>query len=175
MGLANLARRHHFSHPGKVGVEAPIEANHQLHTRPAHCRQGPVDVGQIMGDRLFAKDLLACLGRFLDELGMGISGGADQDCINAFVVQDSPIVLVRGRDPKLGCHFFRGLHIDVRDRNQVGLRHTIDQVFGMHAADATSSNKAHLHRTLHNLLQGENCLTIPPSHCPTMPVITRKQ
>ncbi len=124
-----------------------------------------------MGDRLLAEDLLARRGCFFDESGVGVGGGADQNGIDAFVIQDAPIILVNCRDRKPGSHLLCGLHKDVGHSQQVCLWYTVGQVLSMQPADPSRTDDAKVHPLFHDLLSSPSRSTakraILPGRSPT--------
>lgn len=64
--LANLSISDGDLHPGKVGVEPPLQGGHQLDTRELARVDGFDSLGHVGGDRLLAEDMLAVFGAGLD-------------------------------------------------------------------------------------------------------------
>jgi hypothetical protein len=141
-GLADLAAPDRIMNPTEVGVEAAIEADLQLDAGPVGRGQRAVDLGQRMGNGLFAKDVLARVGCLFDETRMGVGPGADQHCIDCRVAQHVAVVGGGVRYLELIGKLLGGGCVDVRHSQQLCCWNAIGQRCGMHLADAPRADQA---------------------------------
>ena len=78
------------------GVEAAVEPDHEQDTGALDRVQRPVDLSEVVGNRLLAEDRLACVGRGLDQVDMGVGARADGDRVDVARRNQLHCVLGRG-------------------------------------------------------------------------------
>ena len=144
--LADLAAANHVVNGAVVVVEAAAETDLQLYASLFGCVDGSVNLGQIIVDRLFAEDMLACVSSLDDVLGMGVGRGADEHCLNLGIVQDVICVLggvrnAAGPGKSLGLL----IHERVGDGLDLHLRHEHRNVLCVYLADAACTDDTYFH------------------------------
>ena len=139
-GHADFAGGHGLTHAGEVGIEAAIEADLQLHAGGFHGGEGAVDLIEIVGNGLFAEDVLAGLGGFDDQIGVGVGGRADQHRLDLRVGDDFGGRYGHLGNIAAGSQRLRGLAIDVGDGDDLGLRQAEGQCFRVDLANAAGAN-----------------------------------
>jgi len=72
----------------EMGVKAAVEADHQHGFAIAHHFQAGFDAVHRQIDGFFAEDRFACPGELLDQVGMGVGGGADHHGVDILGGQD---------------------------------------------------------------------------------------
>src|ERR1019366_3149226 len=92
-------------------------------------------LAEVVGDRLLAEDMLACLRRLYDEVGVGVGGGADQDRFDLGIGENRRARFGNRGDSAACRQRWRSLAVDVRDSQCPDFRQTERQRFGMHFTD----------------------------------------
>ena len=129
-----------MAHAGEVRVEAPVEADLQLHSSRFHRGQGAVNLLQAEGDGLFAEDVLAGLGGLRDQIGVGVGGGADQHRFDLRVGKDLGARCGHLGNIAAGSQRLRGLAVDVGDRDDLRLRQAEGQRLRVDSPDASGAD-----------------------------------
>ena len=73
---------------GEVGVEAPVEANLQLHACGLHRGQRAIDLARLKAMGFSQKMCLPALAALHDQIGVRVGGGADEHRIDGGVGED---------------------------------------------------------------------------------------
>ena len=116
--LAHFARRQALLQRREAGVEAAVEADHQLGLGVGdHLQAGAHALGREV-DRLFAEDRLARFRGLLDQVGVGVGRRADQHRVDVLVADDVGNAL-GDRGAGLGGDRARRLGIDVEHRGEL--------------------------------------------------------
>jgi hypothetical protein len=84
--------------------------------------------------------VLARLRRLDDEIGVGVGGGADQDCLDFRIRQDSRAGFGNRGNSAAYRHRLRGLAVDVRDGQYPGFWYSERQRFGMYFPDSPGAD-----------------------------------
>ena len=144
--LADLAAANHVVNGAVVVVEAAAEADLELDACFLCCVDSSVNLLQIIIDRLFAEDMLACVSSLDDVLGMGVGRGADEHCFDLGIVQDVICVLGGVRNAAgLGESLGLLIHERVGDGLDLHLRHEHRNVLCVYLADAACTDDTYFH------------------------------
>ena len=144
--LADLAAANHVVNGAVVVVEAAAEADLELDACFLCCVDGSVHLLQIIIDRLFAEDMLACVSSLDDVLGMGVGRGADEHCLDLGIVQDVICVLGGVRNAAgLGESLGLLIHERVGDGLDLHLRNEHGDVLCVYLADAACTDDTYFH------------------------------
>ena len=129
----------------EIGIVAAVEADEQRHAGFCDHRQALFDALDRQRDRLFAEDGLAGAGRLLDQVGVGIGRGADEDRVNVLGGDD---LLHRGRlRADGGGKLLRRLGNSVGDVGDAGAARSRDGL-RVHIADPASTEHSKPHHFL---------------------------
>ena len=72
MRLTDFPAFHRLANASIVGIESSVEPDLQRHAGLINSRQSPVNLAQIVIDRLLAEDVLTRRRRVFDDLRMGV-------------------------------------------------------------------------------------------------------
>jgi hypothetical protein len=142
MRLTNFAGSDQLMNLFEVGIKAPIEANLQLDPGRFDCLKRLVDFCQVKGNRFLAEYKLSGSGGFLDQLGMGVGAGTDDDRFDGFIIENVMIIGGDGWNTVIGSTASGGFRLDIGNGQNLRLRNTISQILGMHPANATRTDDA---------------------------------
>ena len=122
-----------------MGIEAPVKANHQRGAFGIDHLEAGFDALDIEVDRLFAEDGLAGAGELFDQVGMGVGGRADDDCVDIGRLEDRIDAAHFGAilSGEVGGSLLKG----IGHGNELGLGAGSDGL-GMHLADAAGAEQA---------------------------------
>ena len=144
--LADLAVAYHVIDCAVIMVKAAAEADLQLDAGLLGRVDRRMHLGQIIVDRLFTEDVLACMRRFDDVLGVRVGRGADQNRFDFRIVQDVVCILGAVRNATLlGKSFGFFIHERVSDGFELHLRHKHGNVLGVDLADTACADNTNFH------------------------------
>ena len=139
-GRADFARSDSLADARKVCIEAPVEADLQLHAGRFHSSQGAIDLVEAEGNRLFAEDVLAGFGGLRDQIRVCVGGGADQHHFDLFVGENLVARCCDLGNVAACSQCLRGLAVDVRDRDDLGFWQAEGQRFRVDTPDASGAD-----------------------------------
>ncbi len=142
VGNTDLAGCNHISSPLEIGIEATIESDLELDSGLFHCCQRFVYLDQIKMNRLFTEDVFASLGAFLDQAGVCVGAGANNDGIDAWILKDIPVVLLGIGDVEIRSQSFGGREVNVRHGHQIHVGNAMRQMLAVQATDPSGSDES---------------------------------
>ena len=123
-------------------VVPTVKADLQLYPRLFYSRFHCLDLGNGQIHRLFAKDMLAGLGRLHSNIRVGIGRGADQHCIHRRIIENFVIILHRFGNTQVVRHLLGVLREQVANGHDLRLGNVVSNGFGVHLADPTGADDA---------------------------------
>ena len=145
--LADLAFFDRFAHRAVVVVVTAVETDliDELFRGSEQRCFDFFDLFNALIDRLLTEDVLACRDRFQRDLGVQVGRSADQDRIDARIIQDLRIVGVNAFDADGLCPFGDfGLHVRIRDRKDLCVRNAGKDAFCVDLTDAARADDANV-------------------------------
>lgn len=140
MRLAVRARRKRIEECTKVGIEATIETDLECYLVAVDGGEGGIDAGEVVVDRLFAKDVFAGGGGIGNERRVRVGGRGNQH--RMYVVAFKEVVVIGGGDRRIdlvGESCGAGT-VRIGDGYDAGGRDAVVEVLCVECADATCAD-----------------------------------
>src|SRR5208282_1326052 len=135
------ARLHEIADLAEIVVETAVESDLKQDARLLDGVEGGMDLRDGQVDGLLAEDVLAGLGRLHYQIRMGIGRRANQDRLNVFVGEKiARIPIYVGDSEVLRPSLDGRRHVDVRNRDEPGLRHEIRDILRMDLSDPSRAD-----------------------------------
>ena len=129
-----------------------------------------MNAGQIVIDRLFAKDLFPCCCGFLNDARMSVGRGANRHGVDGFVREQFLVIGSGFGHMPLVSDFFGGCAGNVGHSGEMGAGDAGCQIFRVNAANASAADDGDVKRVVHEVaskvqVAGETRWRNPKAEC----------